>query len=95
MTDDAATALIREAMPLCATLGIRAARCTAEEVVLKLDWAPGLCTTGVLLRGGEPAAPRRDDDHRRDGGDGCCRQAGREGRADAAGAPGAPLASCS
>jgi uncharacterized protein (TIGR00369 family) len=52
VTDDAATALIQEAMPLCATLGVRADTYTAEEVSLSLDWAPGLCTTNGILHGG-------------------------------------------
>jgi len=52
VTGQDATALIREAMPLCATLGVRAEKYTAEEVVLALDWAPGLCTTGGILHGG-------------------------------------------
>jgi uncharacterized protein (TIGR00369 family) len=52
MTDHAATALIHEAMPLCATLGVRADKYAAEEVVLSLDWAPGLCTTHGILHGG-------------------------------------------
>jgi 1,4-dihydroxy-2-naphthoyl-CoA hydrolase len=47
-----ATALIHEAMPLCATLGVRADKYAAEEVVLAVDWAPGLCTTGGILHGG-------------------------------------------
>ena len=52
MTDDAATAFIREAMPLCATLGVRAELSAPAEVVLALDWAPELCTSGGLLHGG-------------------------------------------
>ena len=52
MTGHDATALIHQAMPLCATLGFRAEKYTAEEVVLALDWAPGLCTTGGILHGG-------------------------------------------
>lgn len=39
-------------MPLTATLGIRVDRFTPEEVVLRLDWAPGLCTSGGVLHGG-------------------------------------------
>jgi uncharacterized protein (TIGR00369 family) len=39
-------------MPLCATLAVRAEKYTAEEVVLALDWAPSLCTTGGILHGG-------------------------------------------
>lgn len=52
MTDHAATALIQEAIPFCATLGVRADTYTAEEVGLSLDWAPGLCTTSGILHGG-------------------------------------------
>ena len=52
MTDQATTALIQEAMPLCATLGIRAQSYAAEQVALELDWAPGLCTTNGILHGG-------------------------------------------
>jgi 1,4-dihydroxy-2-naphthoyl-CoA hydrolase len=52
VTGQDATALIHQAMPLCATLGVRAEKYTAEEVVLALDWAPGLCTTGGILHGG-------------------------------------------
>ena len=39
-------------MPLCATLGVRADKYAADEVVLTLDWAPALCTTGGILHGG-------------------------------------------
>ncbi|MEX1005545.1 MAG: PaaI family thioesterase [Acidimicrobiia bacterium] len=52
MTPDDPTAFIRQAMPLCATLGIRAVNLTADEVVLALDWAPELCTSGDVLHGG-------------------------------------------
>ena len=52
MSDPAATAAIRDAMPYCATLGVRADGYAAEEVVLALDWAPGLCTTNGILHGG-------------------------------------------
>ena len=52
VTGQDATALIHQAMPLCATLGVRAEKYTAEEVVLTLGWAPGLCTTGGILHGG-------------------------------------------
>jgi uncharacterized protein (TIGR00369 family) len=46
------TAVLHETMPLCATLGARALAMRSEEVVLALDWAPGLCTSGGLLHGG-------------------------------------------
>ena len=52
VTGQNATALIHEAMPLCATLGVRAEKYAAEEVVLAIDWAPSLCTTGGILHGG-------------------------------------------
>lgn len=52
MSDEAATALIHQAMPLCATVGVRAEHHTAEEVALSLDWTPGLCTAQGLLHGG-------------------------------------------
>jgi 1,4-dihydroxy-2-naphthoyl-CoA hydrolase len=39
-------------MPLADTLGIRADEYTAERVVLSLEWAPSLCTTGGVLHGG-------------------------------------------
>jgi 1,4-dihydroxy-2-naphthoyl-CoA hydrolase len=52
MVDEAATELLRGFMPLGVTLGIRAERYDAEEVVLALDWAEGLCTGGGLLHGG-------------------------------------------
>jgi len=52
VTDHAATALVRQAMPFCATLGVRADKYTAQEVELSLDWAPELCTTNRILHGG-------------------------------------------
>src|ERR1700682_4454253 len=52
MTDEVATARIREAMPLCATLGVRAERPPPEEVSLAFEWAPSLCTTNGILHGG-------------------------------------------
>ena len=52
MTDQAATALIRQAMPFCATLGVRADKYTSQEVELSLDWAQELCTTNRILHGG-------------------------------------------
>lgn len=52
MTDDAATAALREIMPLLDTLGVRAERYTPEAVVLALDHAPRLCTAAGLLHGG-------------------------------------------
>ena len=52
MTQQDITALVREFMPLCATLGIRAEEYTADHVVLTLDWAPLLCTANGILHGG-------------------------------------------
>ena len=46
------TQIIRELMPLAATMGIRADLYAAEKVVLSMDWAPWLCTAGGLLHGG-------------------------------------------
>jgi uncharacterized protein (TIGR00369 family) len=46
------TEQVHQAMPLTATLGIRVDRFTPDEVVLRLDWAPGLCTSGGILHGG-------------------------------------------
>jgi uncharacterized protein (TIGR00369 family) len=44
--------VIDELMPLAATLGIRTHEYSAERVVLSLDWAPALCTSGGMLHGG-------------------------------------------
>jgi len=52
VTEQDATALLHQAMPLCATLGVRADKYAADEVALTLDWAPALCTTGGILHGG-------------------------------------------
>jgi uncharacterized protein (TIGR00369 family) len=52
VTEQDATALLHQAMPLCATLGVRADKYEADEVALTLDWAPALCTTGGILHGG-------------------------------------------
>jgi len=52
VTGQDATALVHQAMPLCAMLGVRADKYAAEEVMLALDWAPSLCTTGGILHGG-------------------------------------------
>lgn len=52
VTDQQATETIRGLMPLAATLGIRADEYAPEQVVLALDWAPGLCTTNGILHGG-------------------------------------------
>ena len=46
------TEFIRQVMPLCETLGIEAVTLAPEEVVLTLEWTPGLCTSGGVLHGG-------------------------------------------
>jgi uncharacterized protein (TIGR00369 family) len=51
-TDAAATDLIRGAMPLCVTLDMRSAAARPDEVVVAVDWAEALCTSGGLLHGG-------------------------------------------
>lgn len=43
---------LSDLMPLADTLGIRTDEYTADRVVLSLEWAPSLCTTGGLLHGG-------------------------------------------
>lgn len=52
MTDEASTTLLRDAMPLCATLGMRVNTYTKDLVSIALDWAPELCTSNGLLHGG-------------------------------------------
>ncbi len=52
MTDPEATAAVRAAMPLCATLGVTAEAYGPERVSLRLDWDPSLCTAGGVLHGG-------------------------------------------
>ena len=52
MEIDESTAFLHQGMPLCATLGIRAISLTPEEVILALDWAPELCTSGAVMHGG-------------------------------------------
>lgn len=46
------TELIRHSMPLCKTLGIRAAEFDAARVVLELDFDETLCTSNGLMHGG-------------------------------------------
>ncbi len=41
-----------EAMPLGRTLGMKLVAAGPEEVRVRLDWAPELCTSGGLLHGG-------------------------------------------
>lgn len=52
MTPAQATDLIRDAMPLCDTLDMRAGAAGPDEVRVEIDHAPGLCTTGGALHGG-------------------------------------------
>ncbi len=44
--------MLGDLMPLARTLGVTFSRYTKEEVRARLDWAPGLCTSGGLLHGG-------------------------------------------
>jgi 1,4-dihydroxy-2-naphthoyl-CoA hydrolase len=46
------TTMIRESMPLCATLGMRAGRCDRDGAELEVDWEAGLCTSAGVLHGG-------------------------------------------
>lgn len=39
-------------MPLAGTLGISSDESTPERVVLSMEWAPSLCTSGGILHGG-------------------------------------------
>jgi 1,4-dihydroxy-2-naphthoyl-CoA hydrolase len=52
MIDTAATELIQNLMPLCATLGITVDTFGPDDVVLSLDWAPTLTTGNNVLHGG-------------------------------------------
>jgi uncharacterized protein (TIGR00369 family) len=46
------TKYLHAAMPLCATLGMRAVSLDAAAVVLALDWSPTTTTAGGLMHGG-------------------------------------------
>jgi uncharacterized protein (TIGR00369 family) len=46
------TASIHQAMPLCATLGVRGITWQPDLVELELDWPEGGCTSGGVLHGG-------------------------------------------
>lgn len=46
------TDFVRNAMPLCATLGVDAEEMTPQRVVLTLAWRPDLCTSNGLMHGG-------------------------------------------
>jgi len=50
--DDALTRTLRDLMPLCDLLGVRAARGDRAEVVLRGSWDESRCTTGGILHGG-------------------------------------------
>jgi len=52
MPDETTTSYLHRVMPLCATLGMRVELYTPDAVVLSLDWAHGLSTSGGLLHGG-------------------------------------------
>ncbi len=52
MTQTDLTAYLQKQMPLCATLGMKAEKIAADEVILTLDWAPTLCTSAGILHGG-------------------------------------------
>ncbi|HEY1282641.1 MAG TPA: PaaI family thioesterase [Acidimicrobiales bacterium] len=47
-----ATELIRQLMPLCATLDVRVVRNEPDHVELAMDWSPERCTSAGLLHGG-------------------------------------------
>jgi len=46
------TELIRSRMPFAAMLGLEAVSATAEEVVLRGGWEPGVCTDSGMMHGG-------------------------------------------
>ncbi|MEX0584075.1 MAG: PaaI family thioesterase [Sneathiella sp.] len=52
MSQNDLTAYIHKRMPLTATLGIKCAKMSPEEVVLTLDWSPAVCTGAGILHGG-------------------------------------------
>ena len=52
MIDTAATDLLHQQMPLCATLDISAETFQPDKVALSLDWAANLCTSNDMLHGG-------------------------------------------
>ena len=52
MTDATDPNALLDLMPFTKSIGAVFARYTKEEVKARLDWAPGLCTTGGLLHGG-------------------------------------------
>lgn len=52
MSDPDPTAVLRTAMPFCATLDMRAGSWVPDLVEVSLDWSPERCTSGGLLHGG-------------------------------------------
>lgn len=44
--------VVRKAVPLHDTLGIRVIKVSTELVVMELDWSEDLCTTAGVLHGG-------------------------------------------
>lgn len=52
LIDEAATGLMRTAMPFTATLGIDVLHATPDEVRSRLRWHESLTTSGGLLHGG-------------------------------------------
>jgi uncharacterized protein (TIGR00369 family) len=44
--------MLTNLMPFTRTLGAEFTRYSKEEVRARLDWAPGLCTSGDMLHGG-------------------------------------------
>lgn len=52
MHDAELTKSIRSAMPLCDLLGMDVEEMSSERVVMSIEWAPQLCTSGGGLHGG-------------------------------------------
>lgn len=50
--DQHLTRMMRESMPLCATLAMRTHAISPTEAVVSLEWAPELCTSSGVLHGG-------------------------------------------
>jgi 1,4-dihydroxy-2-naphthoyl-CoA hydrolase len=46
------TEFLHQAMPFCATLGVRGIRMDPDVVELEMDWTPDRCTSAGLLHGG-------------------------------------------
>lgn len=43
---------LRDAMPFAVSVGVQLDSASAEEVVGRLPWSPGLCTAGGMMHGG-------------------------------------------